>query len=75
MCGIYELADAEKQRERGRERDRETVWCVENRAGERRCTGSFAWLESKEAERRVFSPLFEERGSVANHTHTAGKQH
>lgn len=46
---------------------------VENRAGERRNAGSFAWLESKEAEKRVSPPPFEERGSVANHTHTAGK--
>lgn len=44
---------------------------MENRAEERRNAGSFAWLESKEAERRAFflPRPFEARGSVANHTH------
>lgn len=43
---------------------------MENRAGEEKNAGSFAWLESKEADRSFFSPLpFKQRGGTANHTH------
>lgn len=66
--------EAKSERERGREeeskggrqREREGE---ENTAGERRNAGSFAWLESKEAVKRFFPLLFQERGSMANHTH------
>lgn len=42
---------------------------VENRAGEKRNAGSFAWLESKEADKSVFSPLlFKQREYGKPHT-------
>lgn len=47
---------------------------MENRAGEKRNAGSFAWLESKEADKSVFSPpFFSSREGVWQTTHTAGK--
>lgn len=42
---------------------------MENRAEERRNTGSFAWLQSKEAEWRAFFPFFlKEREHGKPHT-------
>lgn len=60
------VREEERERKRQTERDSERV---ENTAGERRNAGNFAQLESKEAVKKVFSLLFEERESMANHTH------
>lgn len=46
---------------------------MENRAGEKKNAGSFAWLESKEADKSDPPPPFFEAECVWQTTHTAGK--